>query len=190
MPNNPLWFALLALLRPGMLCRRLAAAQPQRHALWRTGLILILFAACAHGLVLEALRPEPRGLLDAGVLGPIFRIVIFSGVGLWLGAWLAVRVSALNGRSDRDEHGLAVAVVALVPVLLGLILNPLPLPWGRVVVVAGCAWGAVLLWRASGSLLGLPPGERTAFVLVIITGLAAALVAIGWPVVAVVPGAW
>ena len=190
-PRNPLWFALLALIRPGLLCQRMStAAELPSRALWFTGALLLLFAAMAHGLVLELLRDPARGLFDPHTLGPVLRIMVLGGVALLVTGWLATRVSALMGRNDYEERGLALAVMAAVPALAGFIFNPLALPWGRVVVAIGFAWALLVAWRAAGLLLGIPPGERAAFLIVIAVALTVALVAIGWPVTAILPGAW
>lgn len=190
-PRNPLWFALLAMTRPGLLCRRMRGADElSARALWRTGGLLLLVAAVTHGLVLELLREPARGLFDPRTLGPVLRIVVLGGVAMVVTSWLATRVSALMGRNDRQECGLALAVMAAVPALAGFMLNPMALPWGRVVVVTGFAWALLVAWRAAGLLLDIPPGERTAFLVVVAVALAVALVAIGWPVTAILPGAW
>lgn len=168
----------------------MAAEELPPRALWRTGALLLLVTALAYALVLELLREPARGLLDPHTLGPMLRLMGLGGAGLVVTAWLATRVSALMGRNDREERGLALAVLAVVPALAGFIFNPLALPWGRVAVVVGFAWALLVAWRAAGILLEIPPGERAAFLIVIAAGLTLALVAIGWPVTAILPGAW
>lgn len=188
---HPIAFAGLALGWPPGLWRRLRQYPPDSTAaVYRLTWPLLVFAALTHGVMLELLRPEPQGWLSPQVLGPVARILVLGGFGLWLGGWLCTRLSALAGYSDREEGGLMVAAIGLVPMLLALVFNPLPLPWGRMVLVAGFVWALALMWRADGLFLGLPRGSRGTHLLCVVVALTVALVAVGWPVTAVIPGAW
>ena len=191
MPLHPFKFTLLTLFWPPGLWRRLRETPPDTAArVYRMALPVLIIGAVAHGVMLELLRPQPLGWTSPHVLGPVTRLLVLGGFGLWLGGWLCTRLSALMGYNDREERGLAVAAVGLVPLMAAFVLNPLPLPWGRVVLVAGVVWALVLMWVAAGILQGLPRNGRVAYLLCVAVGLTAALVAVGWPVVAVLPGGY